>query len=157
MSIAFERGIRWTRGNPKGPPEEKVLYEKGDIRITNLLATFGENGYSIWTITSARKRKRLHESWIPFLLVILASFLIGEGWDDGVGYALDDGIKWSFIILGLFLGGYSLYFNEHTRPDYIVQLGLPGGEIHAHTSYSEEETVKIVDAINEAIAQNEDQ
>lgn len=155
MSVSFDHGIRWTRSTPKSPPVEKVLYEHGNVRITNLLATFGENIYSIWTIVSARTRKRLSESWIPLVVIILAAIFIGEGWDNGVEQAMDDGIKWSLVILGLLLAGYGLYFNEQTKPDYIVQLKLPDGEVQAYTSQSEEETSKIMDALNQAIAEKD--
>jgi hypothetical protein len=156
MSVAFENGIRWTRTGPKNIPEERVLYEEGKVKITNLLAAFGEDLYSIWGITSARKRKRVHDSWIPLVIIILAAILTGEGWDDGVGSALDDGIKWSLVILGLLLAAYGLYFSESTKPDYVVQLDSPLGEIQAYTTQSLEEAAKIVDAINQAIAQREE-
>lgn len=157
MSISFDHGIRWTRSTPKRPPSEKVLYEHGNVRITNLLATFGENIYSIWTIASASSRKRIAASWIPLIIIISAAIFAGEGWDNGVEQAMDDGIKWSLVLLGLVLAGYGLYFNEQTKPDYIVQLGLPGGEIQAYTSQSEEETTKIIDALNQAIAEKDQQ
>jgi len=155
LSISFDHGIRWTRNTSKSHPVEKVLYAHGNVRITNLLATFGENIYSIWTIASASTRKRLTKSWIPLVVITCAAIFIGEGWDNGVEQAMDDGIKWSLVILGLLLAGYGLYFNEQTKPDYIVQLRLPGGEVQAYTSQSEEETTSIIDALNQAIAEKD--
>lgn len=152
MSISFDHGIRWIRSTPKNPPVEKVLYEHENVRITNLLATFGENIYSIWTIASAGRRKRLSKSWIPLIVITFAAIFTGEGWDNGIEQAMDDGIKWSFVILGLLLAGYGLYFNEQTKPDYVIQLRLPDGEVQAYTSQSEEETSKIMNALNQAIA-----
>ena len=155
MSTSFDHGIRWTRKTPKSPPAEKVLYEYGNVRITNLLAIFGENIYSIWTIASARTLKRLSESWVPLVVITFAAIFAGEGWDNGVEQPMDDGIKWSLVLLGLLLAAYGLYFNEQTRPEYIVQLGLPGGEVQAYTSYSEEESTKIIEALNQAIAEKD--
>jgi hypothetical protein len=153
--MSFDHGIRWTKSTPKKPPVERLLYERGDVRITDLLATFGENIYSIWTVASASRRKRLSESWIPLVVILLAAFFVGEGWDNGVEQAMDDGIKWSLVMLGLLLAGYGLYFNEQTKPDYIIQLRLPEGEVQVYTSTSQEETAKIIDALNQAIAEKD--
>ena len=155
MSMSIDHGIRWTKSTSKSPPVERVFYEHGVVRITNLLATFGENIYSIWTIASARTLKRIAKSWVPLVVITLAAIFTGEGWDNGVEQAMDDGIKWSLVLLGLLLAGYALYFNELTKPHYIVQLGLPEGEVPAYISQSEEETTKIIDALNQAIAEKD--
>jgi hypothetical protein len=155
MSLAIENDIRWVRSRPKNIPDEKVFYEAGNVRITNLIATFGEDSYSIWLITSAGKRKIIPRNWLPLFLITFAALLTGEGLDDVVEGAPDQGVKWAFLILGIFIAGYSLYLNERTKPYYKVQLDSPLGQIHAYTSESEEEVTRIVNAIRQAIAEKE--
>src|ERR1700752_4787587 len=156
MSLASEDdGIRWIKSYPKDPPEEKVFYQQGLVRVTNLVATFGTDRYSIWALTSARKHIKLEESWASLVMIITSALITGEAWDDGIGSALDDGIQWAFVILGVCIAAYALYLNERARSSYVIQLDLPYGKIQAYTSQSEEEATRIVDAINQAIAQKE--
>jgi hypothetical protein len=148
-------GIRWVKSKPKNLPEEKVFYQQGLVRITDQVATFGTERYSIWALTAARMRTKLAENWVSLFMIITSALITGEGWDDGIGSAFDDGIKWSYVILGVFVAGFALYLNERSKPSFVIQLDLPSGEIPAYTCQNEEESAKIVDAINTAISQRE--
>jgi hypothetical protein len=147
VSITFEYNLHWAKSKQRNHPPETVFYEEGNVRITNLLANFGIDRYSIWTLTSARQSKRADDRWILFSLIVFASLLTSDGVDDR---------QWAFFVLGILIAGYVLYVSERAKPEYIVQLDSPYGQVEAYTSHSEEEAEKIVAAINQAIAQKED-
>jgi len=157
MSLDSEDdGIRWIKSKQKALLEEKVLYEQGEVRITNLVATFGADRYSIWALSSARKRRIPEESWASLFMIIISALVTGEAWDDGSQSAFDDGIQWALVLLGVGVAAYALYLNERAKSSYAIQLDMAyGGKVRACTSQHEEEATKIVDAINQAIAQRE--
>ena len=156
MPLTSEDGeIRWIKSKPKNLPEEKVFYQQGIVRITDQVATFGTEHYSIWALTSARISTKLAESWVSLFMIIAAALVTGEAWDDGIGHALDDGIQWAYVSLGIFVAGFALYLNERTKPSFVIQLDLPSGEIPVYTCQNEEESAQIVDAINTAISRRE--
>jgi len=157
MSLASEDdGIRWIKSKPKDLPEEEVLYQQGLVRVTNLVATFGADRYSIWALTLARKRRKLEESLASLFMIIMSAFVTGEAWDDGIQSAFDDGIQWPYVLLGLCVAAYALYLNERAQSSYVIQLDLAYGKVQAYTSQYEDEAAKIVDAINKAISQKND-
>src|SRR4030095_3753902 len=94
-------GIRWIKNKQKALPEEKVIYEQGPVRITNLVATFGTDRYSVWALTAARKHRVPEENWASLLMIIISALVTGEAWDDGSQSAFDDGIQWAFVLLGV--------------------------------------------------------
>lgn len=154
MSLDSEDvGIHWIKSKPKNLPEEKVFYQQGLVRVTNLVATFGADRYSIWALTSARKFRKLEESLASLFMIIVSALVTGEAWDDGIQSARDDGIQWAFVLLGICVAAYALYLNERKPASYVIQLELPYGKIRAYTSQHKEEAAKIVDAINTAISQ----
>lgn len=148
MSIPFEYDLLWAPRKQRSHAPETVFYEEGNVKITNLLANFGNDRYSVWPLTSARQNKKADDRWILFSLMIFASLLTGDGVDDR---------RWAFFIFGILIAAYVLYVSERAKPEYVIQLDSPYGEIEAYISHSQEEAEKIVAAINQAIAEKEDQ
>ena len=127
--------------------EEKVIYERGNVKITNLSAIFGYKTYAISSITSVTQKEKtnLLAFWplatmvFGIALIILAFF--------------KDFINWAMVIFGIFVavGGYFVALLNHT--EYFVQIGGTFGEEQAFKSMYIGEVTEIVQAINQAVIQ----
>ena len=127
--------------------EEKVIYEKSDIKITNLRAIFGDKTYTISNITAVtRKQKTNLSAFLPVAIIVVGIAFISLAF-------FNDVINWATILYGIFMvvGGYFLALLLNT--EYSVQIGSASGEIQAYTSKSIAKVTEIVQAINQAMIQ----
>ena len=129
--------------------EEKVIYEKSDVKITNLRAIFGDKTYAISSITSVTRREKTNLSaFLPVAIIVVGIAFISLAF-------FNDVINWATILYGIFMvvGGYFLALLLNT--EYSVQIGSASGEIQAYTSKSIAKVTEIVQAINQAMIQYE--
>lgn len=127
--------------------EEKVIYERGDIKITNLRAIFGDKTYAISNITSVtRKEKTNLSAFLPVAIIVIGIAFISLAF-------FVDAINWAAISFGVFMvvGGYFLAMLLKT--EYFVQIGSTAGEEQAYKSKSIAKVTDIVRAINQAMIQ----
>jgi hypothetical protein len=126
-------------------PEEKVIYEQGDIRITNLRAIFGDKTYAISNIMSVTKKERTNLSaFLPVAIIVLGIAFISFAFFNEV-------INWIAIGLGVLMvvGGY--FVAMLLKTEYFVEIGSASGEEQAYHSKSIVKVTDIVRAINQAI------
>jgi uncharacterized protein DUF6232 len=127
--------------------EEKVIYEKSDVKITNLRAIFGEKTYAISSITSVtRKEKTNLSAFLPVAIIVIGIAFISLAFFNAV-------INWAIILYGIFMvvGGYFLALLLNT--EYFVQIDSASGQTQAYTSKSIAKVTEIVQAINQAMIQ----
>ena len=126
--------------------EETVIYQEGNIKITNARAVFGDKTYSMANITSVEKGAASDNSGC-FVVIFL---FLGIGL---ISTSFSDGFDFGYLVTGLVFGGIAIYMALSRKSGYVVKFGSSSGEIKAYTSSSEEEIKKIVAAINAAIIQ----
>jgi hypothetical protein len=127
--------------------EEKVIYERGNIKVTNLRAIFGDKTYAISNITSVTKKEKTNLSaFLPVAIIVVGIAFISLAF-------FEDVINWATIIFGVFMvvGGYFVALLLKT--EYFVQIGSASGETQAYTSKNIAEIAEIVQAINQAMIQ----
>ena len=125
--------------------EEKVIYEQGDIRITNLRAIFGAKTYAISNIMSVTKKERTNLSaFLPVVIIVLGIAFISFAFFNEV-------INWIAIGFGVLMvvGGY--FVAMLLKTEYFVEIGSASGEEQAYHSKSIVKVTDIVRAINQAI------
>lgn len=125
--------------------EEKVIYEQGDIKITNLRAIFGDKTYAISNITSVTKKEKTNLSaFLPVAIIVVGIAFISFAFFDEV-------INWIAIGFGVLMvvGGY--FVAMLLKTEYFVQIGSASGEEQACKSKSIVKVTDIVRAINQAI------
>ena len=128
-------------------PEEKVIYEQGNIRITNLRAIFGDKTYAISNITSVTKKEKTNLSaFLPVAIIVVGIAFISFAF-------FVDAINWAAISFGVFMvvGGY--FVAMLLKTEYFVQIGSASGEEQAYKSKSIAKVTDIVRAINQAMIQ----
>lgn len=131
-------------------PEEKVIYEKGKIKITNLRAIFGDKTYAMSNITSVEKGSIAPDNSLSIILLILGLTIFFLAF-----------IAMSSIRLGMWLLGAVMVFGAigkwllGSQAEHYVQFASSAGEIKAHTSDDETEIKQIVAAINQAMITQE--
>ena len=128
-------------------PEEKVIYEQGNIRITNLRAIFGDKTYAISNITSVTKKEKTNLSaFLPVAIIVVGIAFISFAF-------FVDAINWAAISFGVFMvvGGY--FVAMLLKIEYFVQIGSASGEEQAYESKSIAKVTDIVRAINQAMIQ----
>ena len=126
--------------------EEKIIYEEGNIKITNVRAIFGDKTYAISNITSVtKKEKPTPYSFLPVGIIVFGIAFITISFFNNFNAAI--------MTLGVFMvvGGYFLAMLPKTQ--YFVQFGSAAGEEQVYTSKSIAEIEKIVQAVNEAMIQ----
>ena len=125
--------------------EEKVIYEQGNIRITNLRAIFGNKTYAISNITSVTKKEKTNLSaFLPVAIIVLGIAFISFAFFNEV-------INWIAIGFGVLMvvGGY--FVAMLLKTEYFVEIGSASGEEQAYHSKSIVKVTDIVRAINQAI------
>lgn len=125
--------------------EEKVIYEQGDIKITNLRAIFGDKTYAISNITSVTKKEKTNLSaFLPVAIIVVGIAFISFAFFDEV-------INWIAIGFGVLMvvGGY--FVAMLLKTEYFVQIASAVGEEEACKSKSIVKVTDIVRAINQAI------
>lgn len=129
-------------------PEETILYEQGDIKITNLRAVFGNKTYAISNITSVEKGSIPPSNGLALILIIVGvmfSFL---------AFIANASVRLGMLLLGVVmaLGGFGSMFLG-SKTEYYVQFASSAGEVRAYSSDNQNEIESIVKAINNAIVQ----
>ena len=125
--------------------EEKVIYEQGNIRITNLRAIFGNKTYAISNITSVTKKEKTNLSaFLPVAIIVVGIAFISFAFFNQI-------INWIAIGFGVLMvvGGY--FVAMLLKTEYFVQIGSASGEEQAYKSKSIVKVTDIVRAINQAI------
>ena len=125
--------------------EEKVIYEQGNIKITNMRAIFGDKTYAISNITSVTKKEKTNLSaFLPVAIIVVGIAFISFAFFNEV-------INWIAIGFGVLMvvGGYFVAMLLKTQ--YFVQIGSAAGEEQAYKSKSIVKVMDIVRAINRAI------
>jgi hypothetical protein len=128
-------------------PEEKVIYQQRNIKITNLRAVFGDKTYAMSNITSVEKLSDTPTGAFGWLFLVLG-LIVGM-----IALLADATYKLPMFLLAamMIIGGVGTL--KPGKPEYIVQFGSASGEIKAYTSTDHKEIEAIVAAINEAIVQ----
>ena len=122
--------------------EEITIYEKNDIKITNLRAVFGSKTYAINSITSVEAKSENKTGCAP------AGLFIGGLFIAVFGYAGDGN---GLLVFGLILAFMGLGVLLTAKATYIVQIASASGEIKAFTSKNKTDIDPIVTALNDAI------
>lgn len=126
---------------------ETVIYEKNNVKITNLRAVFSEKTYPISNITSVGSKRIEDGSCLPFSLFIIGVLLLMVG-----VLKVLDGIYSYLLYSALFLG-LGFFLHRSRRPTFAVGITTASGEIKALTSPDEMVIKEIVEALNNAIVQ----
>lgn len=126
--------------------EETIIFQNGDIKITNLRAVFGEKTYSVSNITSVEAAKINPSSCLPMSVFLLGIFLILIG-------IVDIKQNFSYILFGALAFVIFYFLNKVSSPSWAVSITTAAGEIKAYKSTDQESIKKIVDALNNAIIQ----
>jgi len=135
-------------------PEEHVILEERDVRITNLRAILGNKTYAMSNITSVSLNKRTPSRLpVTFLLMgagLLALFLFSFiqllGGEDTNAIPV--------LVLLLFGGGFlalGILMRWAIKPTYVVRIGSASGESDVLTSTDRDLTERIIGAMNQAI------
>jgi len=124
--------------------EEKVIYEKGNIKITTMRAIFGDKTYAVPNITSVTKK----EKTTPFSFLPVGIIVFGLAF---ITISFFNNLDGAIMILGVFMviGGY--FVAMLLRTEYFIQLGSAAGDTEAYISNDIAEIEKIVQAINQAM------
>ena len=126
-------------------PEEQIIYEHVDSRITKLRAVFGDKTYAISNIMSVTKKERTNLSaFLPVAIIVLGIAFISFAFFNEV-------INWTAIWFGVLMvvGGY--FVAMLLKTEYFVEIGSASGEEQAYHSKSIVKVTDIVRAINQAI------
>jgi hypothetical protein len=126
--------------------EETTIYEKDNIKITNLRAVFAEKTYSVSNITSVETKKINPSGCLPAGLICFGLVLFVYGASD-----LKQNI--GSIVFGLLLFGLVFIIVKTTKPSYAVSLTTAAGEVKAYSSLDQATIKQIVEALNTAIIQ----
>lgn len=124
---------------------ETPIYEKADIKITNLRAVFGAKTYSISNITSVEAQRIDPSGCAPAFFILGGILLTAVG-----AMAAMDG-SYGILIFGLCLLIPGYFISRQQKPSYAVSLTTASGEVKAYTSENQETIQEIVNALNEAI------
>lgn len=126
--------------------EEKVIYEQGNIKITNMRAIFGDKTYAISNITSVTKKEKTNLfAFLPVGIIVFGlAFMI---------FAFFNHVNWAMILFGVFMvvGGY--FVAMLLKTEYFVQIGSASGEEQAYKSKSIAKVTEIVKAVSQAMIQ----
>lgn len=125
-------------------PNEQVVFEEGEVKITNRRAVIGSKTYAMSNITSVSMGKQEASGCVPFgLMVISVPFLL-------VGFA--NGPERLWVIVGIVALGLGVLIFRGNKPTFVVQIGSSSGEMKALTSPDRARIERIVTAMNDAIA-----
>jgi len=136
--------------------EEATIYEKGDIKITNLRAIFGTKTYSISNITAVEMQKTPASTGCASLIAVVGAALVV--WQiitlvTTSRYAFKAGLTspWTLIFIGaiMLIGGIAMSRME--KPSYSLKITTASGEISATSSEDKELVKNVTDALNDAI------
>ena len=125
---------------------ETTILKEGDVKVTNLKATFGLRTYKISNILSARLRVTEPNFFLPvFFAVILGICSVLVAISNFEEYA-------DFLQVGL-VGGIAgiLFFLFSRKTKYRVQIRSTVGELTVLDTDDRNYAEKIVRAVNEAI------
>jgi hypothetical protein len=125
--------------------EEKVIYKKGTVRITNLRAIFGDKTYAISNITSVTKKEKPNPAAFSPIAIITFGFAFLV-----IGF-IGEVTNWAMLFLAVMMIGGGYFLAMLLRTEYSVQIGSAAGEEQAYTSKSIAEVSEIVQAINTAM------
>ncbi len=129
---------------------EKSYHESRDVWIGSARAVFGNKTFALASVTSV-EGNRLPPDRNPALFVILfgamALFASVPIYDhSGLGGVF-------CLLIGLLLIGSGTYWASRIMPRFVVVLITSAGERRAYVSTSEDEIIKIVNALNTAIVE----
>jgi hypothetical protein len=127
--------------------EEKVIYEKNDVKITNVRAFFAHTTYAISSITSVTKKMKVN------LLTFWPLATIGFGIALIIYAFINDVMNWGMVMLGIIVvvGGFFVALLDNT--EYSVQISSASGKTEVFKSMYLAEVVEIIDALNQAMIQ----
>lgn len=126
---------------------ETTIYEKNDIKITNLRAVFGSKTYAISNITSVETKRIDANGCMPAGLMTIGVLLVFYG----IPRLFD--AEFNMVIFGAIAFGLGFLIHRSNKPSYAVSLTTASGEIKAYTSESSESISEIIEALNNAIIQ----
>jgi len=119
---------------------EQIIFEEGNVKITNLRAIIGSKTYAMSNVTSVGLGRQNPSRFFPVTLIVVGGLyaLFGQnGWSSLVGGGLI--VVWGFLVL------------RSAKPTFIVKIGSASGEMKALSSQDKAHMRRIVDAVNEAI------
>ena len=130
--------------------EETTLFEKDNIKITNLRAVFGEKTYAVSNITAVEKETNARSALPPLIAVaggITLLFVVGGALSSG------DPLNFTALFIGIALLVIGILVVRSERDSYTVKISTASGEIKAFVSSDTAFIKQIVDALNTAIVQ----
>lgn len=127
---------------------EVSIYEKADIKITNLRAVFGPKTYSISNITSVEGQRIEPSGCLLFFFIITGILFSAIGLPNII-----DNQFYGFCVIGILMFGLAFIVFKSSKPTFAVNLTTASGEIKAYTSDNQESILEIVNALNDAIIQ----
>ena len=123
---------------------EEVIYRDGNITVTNTRAILGGKTYAMANVTSVAMGKKAANR-APGIIVTLVGVIVAGCTISGDGFGVG-------AVIGIMLLVAGIVVAVLVKDKYIVSIGSASGEINALTSPSKEYIMKIVVAINKAIA-----
>lgn len=140
-------------------PEEKIIYEREAIKITNLRLVFGEKTYAISTISSVELVTLQPSPTLAglmmgggiFMFIIALTTIIPKG--SSYSHASAYNPNWFLLGIGLLIAAAGFAIYRSLAPTYVVKFASTAGAVEAYNSTDKTKIQPIVDAINEAIIQ----
>lgn len=133
-------------------PEETVILEEPNIKITNLRAIIENKTYPIANITSVGTAQESPKVLVPLVLIFggvmalmvsIPTLLNNRTWDN----------QYSALTLGFIAITIGVITLRSAKTTHILQLATAAGEVKAYTSTDPNRIQKISEALNTAIIQ----
>lgn len=134
--------------------EAEVIYEQGNIKITNLRAIFGRKTYPVSNISAVKTETKPPSKLLPILFMItggarLLEFAVSLYSNFNNANPID---WWSlFLGIGFLVGG--AYIMRASQDERIVKVVTASGETKAYSSPDKQHIDKIIESLNTAINQ----
>lgn len=125
-------------------PAEEVILENGNVRITNLRATFGAKTYALSGVTSVEMAVKPPATRWSFALLLVGIMLVAVAFTSISDYVSCLAVG-AIFVLG---GGMGLFT---AKPKYVVRIASASGETDALISEDKTYIEGIVNAMNQAI------
>jgi hypothetical protein len=140
-------------------PEERIILEERDIRVTNLRAIVGNKTYAMSNVTSVSLNKKDPSSClsVTFLLIgvgLLGLFLLSLIQLLSSAIAVPRSVATPTLVLLLLGGGFlaiGILMRRTAKTTYVVRIGSASGESDALSSVDRALIERIVGAMNQAI------
>lgn len=132
--------------------EEKVIYEEGNIKITNLRAIFGRKTYDVSNIGAVKTEIKPPNKLLPIIFMILGVVrLLQFALSLYSNFNNPSPIDWWSLFLGIFFLVGGAYIMRASKDEHIVKVIIASGETQAYSSPDKQHVDKIIESLNTAI------